>query len=68
MLIATDQNLHLLLEDKKQLKLKHKVPLTSVIKYEITSEKDTFLLVRLPMELVKGKVCKFLNHFNLQIY
>uniref|UniRef100_A0A1B6CDD8 Myosin motor domain-containing protein n=3 Tax=Clastoptera arizonana TaxID=38151 RepID=A0A1B6CDD8_9HEMI len=54
-LILTNKSLFLVEEDTKQFKLKHKLPLNMIIKLEVTTEADRFLLIRISPELKKDK-------------
>lgn len=54
-LLVTDKTLYLLVEEGKHLKLKHKLPLNTILKLEVTSEMDRFLLIRIPVDLKRDK-------------
>nr|BAN20553.1 myosin i [Riptortus pedestris] len=54
-LLLTDQYLYLTSAGDKKYTVKHKLPLDSSLRLEITSERDNFLLVRIPPELNKEK-------------
>ncbi|KAL1141006.1 hypothetical protein AAG570_000932 [Ranatra chinensis] len=51
----TNKAFFIVMEDGKQYKVKHKLLIDSLIKLEVTSEKDNFLLIRIPPELTKDK-------------
>ncbi|XP_054270619.1 unconventional myosin IC isoform X2 [Macrosteles quadrilineatus] len=52
-LLLTTTNLYLVVEEGKHFKSKHKLPLESIVKLEVTSETDRFILLRLSPELQK---------------
>lgn len=57
-LFLSDRHLYLTQEGEKQFKIKHKIPLEAIARLEITSERDNFLLVRIPPNLTKDKVSR----------
>lgn len=50
-LLLTESNLYLTEQTEKKYIIKHKFPLEFVLKLEVTSERDNFLLVRISPEL-----------------
>ncbi|KAF6200600.1 hypothetical protein GE061_005043 [Apolygus lucorum] len=54
-LFLSDKHLYLTQEGEKQFKIKHKIPLDSITRFEVTSERDNFLLIRIPPNLTKDK-------------
>ncbi|CAA9999891.1 unnamed protein product [Nesidiocoris tenuis] len=54
-LFISDRHLYLTQEGEKQFKIKHKIPFDSIIRLEVTSERDNFLLIRIPANLTKDK-------------
>ncbi|KAK9503588.1 hypothetical protein O3M35_010117 [Rhynocoris fuscipes] len=54
-LFLSTKHLYLVTESDKQLKIKHKIPFDTVLKLEVTSERDNFLLIRIPPQLTKDK-------------
>ncbi|XP_014240343.1 myosin-IB isoform X2 [Cimex lectularius] len=55
LLFVSDKHIYLVMEGEKQFKIKHKIPLQSISKLEVTSERDSFLLIRIPPHLTKDK-------------
>lgn len=54
-LVVTDKNLYVVADEGKTLKLKQKLPLNCIEKLEVTSERDNFLLIRVPLHLKNQK-------------
>uniref|UniRef100_A0A023FBM3 Putative myosin class ii heavy chain n=1 Tax=Triatoma infestans TaxID=30076 RepID=A0A023FBM3_TRIIF len=54
-LFISRKHFYLVMEGDKQFKLKHKIPFETVSKLEVTSERDNFLLIRIPPHLTKDK-------------
>jgi len=49
-LLLTTSTLHLVVEEGKHFKSKHRLPLDAIVRLEITSESDRFILLRLSPE------------------
>ncbi|XP_075220204.1 unconventional myosin 61F isoform X2 [Lycorma delicatula] len=54
-LVVTDKALYLVAEEGKNIKQKHRFPFETILRLEITTESDNFLLLRIPPDLKKDK-------------
>lgn len=62
LLFISRKHFYVVVEGDKQFKIKHKIPFETILKLEITSERDNFLLIRIPTQLTKDKV--IINFFQ----